>query len=156
VRKDPALTLAREAHPDDGDAQTALSWTLRRILPRGVDAAAVIELESGKRLVAAMKECVLYRFSLAGDTHEGQGAVEYRATVLGGFRGSVRATVAYHQDAFSGPVAETKWSFSLGDDDLLEFVTTHSFYAHPEGAEALARLIADAMGRPVHGEPSDR
>ena len=103
-----------------------------------------------------MKECVLYRFSLARDAHNGSSAVEYRATVLGGFRGSVRATVAYHQDAFSGPVAETKWSFSLGGDDVLEFVTTHSVYAHPEGPEALARLIADAMGRPVHGEPSDR
>ena len=79
-----------------------------------------------------------------------------RATVLGGFRGSVRASVAYRQDAFSGPVAETRWSFSLGDGDMLAFVTTHSVYAHPEGPEALARLIADAMGRPVHGEPSDR
>jgi hypothetical protein len=156
VRKDPALSLAREAFPDDSHAQTALSWTLRRILPRGVDAAEVVELENGKRLVAALKECVLYRFSLAADAHNGSGAVEYQASVLGGFRGSVRATVAYHQDAWSGPVAETRWSFSLGDDDVLEFVTTHSVYAHPEGAEALARLMADAMGRPVHGEPSDR
>ena len=156
VRKDPALSLAREAYPDDSAAQTALSWTLRRILPRGVDAAAVIEVESRERLVAAMKECVLYRFSLARDARNGSSAVEYRATVLGGFRGSVRAMVAYHQDAWSGPVADTKWSFALGDDDVLEFVTTHSVYAHPEGAEALARLIADAMGRPVHGEPSDR
>jgi hypothetical protein len=145
------------APPEEGpEARSTMSWSLRRVLPPEVEAVAVLQLERGERIIAAIEGEVLYRFAPRSGREDGPSAVEYSVTCLTADKGHVRATVSYRHDQWSGPVAATQWSFYLDHDDVLSFTTTHPVYAHPEGAEELARRIAGALGRPVHGQPSDR
>lgn len=131
-----------------------MSWTLRRVLPADVDAAAVLESD-GRRVIAAVHEGLLYRFE-AGGSDDGPAAISYSVSPLRAERGAVRARVSYRHGEWSGPVAETSWAFSIADDDVFEFRTEHPVYSRPEGAEELARVLAAELGCPVEGQPSDR
>lgn len=152
MRKIRAIELAAGTVPSgDAEARTALTWTLRRVLPPQEDVATALETAEGRRIVAALHGGILYRFSLSEP-----GEVDYTVSHLSPHGSRVRATVSYTHDAtWTGPVSHTRWEFSLGADDVLCFSSSHNVQGRPEGAELLARLIAERLGHPVYGEPSD-
>lgn len=156
MRQDRAIPLVQGAFSDESrEAQDALIWTIRRVLPRRTEAVDVLSDAPAGPMVLGIHECVLYRFEL-GRGDDQANRVTYTVTALRGDRGRVEASVVYRRDNWGGPIAETTWRFAFAEDDRLEFKTDHPVYSNPEGLEEIARLIADAMGRPAGGQPSDR
>lgn len=109
--------------------------------------AAVLAIEGGKRVIAALHQSVLFVVQGAPDAGDAPAA-DLRVLRLEPGRGSLSLSAVYRQE--EGLLIGTfSWTVQVPDAPPFTFITRRPSPGLPEDDENLARGIAEALGCPL-------